>query len=423
MVVKAGHARGLLLTLLLALPRLLFAQEDTPAAPANWTLMLHVDQQKGSGFSDNELFMISRSLLIALQGTVRGTTIVESPESLPPASPGHLTSLATAAGANAWVWVEITADKDSTRLAVRSFDVLHAQSVIDQAVRREGRLSVFDLPFETWEDIAGLTRDRFRGAEVAGKFEGLPSAVITLKALPGTRIRVSQGPAVTADRDGNAEIALAFPAEYSLKATLAGYHDETQRLFLTANRKIEFAQKADSLWAVEGSLKDFGYPGFDVTRFIVPSFFWVRLGITTYLAGIALAGQSSSGTGDQGSVFSSNPLTNVLFQTGIYFTPKDQLFRLYGEAGIFFRVFHPLGAWPRLEPISWGGFQLTIGTEIAQGMSGAFFAEYTPMMYFTGIPNLFRASLGTYDPPPGWVFTPKAAISLLSFRVGYRWQL
>jgi len=52
--VKAGHARGLLLLLLLALPRLLFAQEEAPAAATHWTLMLHVDQVKGSGFSDND---------------------------------------------------------------------------------------------------------------------------------------------------------------------------------------------------------------------------------------------------------------------------------------------------------------------------------------------------------------------------------
>jgi hypothetical protein len=388
------------------------------------TLMLHVDQQGNSGFSENELLMISRSLHIALQGKLKGMTIVESPESTPPASPDHLTGLAVDAGASAWLWVDISADRDSTRLRLRSFDVSRNQPGIDQPLQRGERLTVFGLPFEKWDDVTGALLDAYPKAAETIPPGVRQSAVLTLKALPGTRI-VFAGTAavVTADADGRAEITLASPAPYSLRATHAGYHDETRSLFLSEDREIELPQKADSAWAVEASLKDFGYPGFDAAWFYVPSFLWVKLGFTTYALGLNLQSQSSNDSGSGGSVFSSSPLTNLVLQAGIYITPKDRLFRLYGEAGAFLRIFHDPGWVPRLEPISWGGFQLALGTEILPSHDGAFFLEYVPMVYFTPHSNLFQASIGTYNSPPGWIFTPAAAVNLLSFRAGYRWFL
>jgi hypothetical protein len=421
MVVRSS--RGLLLLLLLFIPRLLPAQEEATAAPAPLGMLLHVDQQEGAGYSDNELLMISRSLLIALQGKLKGMTIVESPQGTPTASPDQLTSQASAAGAEAWLWVEISADGDSTRLRVRVFDISRGQPGIDRAVDREGRLNVFGLPFEKWADLTDLLLGTYPAAAAAIPPEVPGSSVIMLKALPGTRIVLSGAPAVTVDADGRAEITLASPAPYSLRATRAGYHDERMNLFLTKNREIEIAQKANSVWAVEASLKDFGYPGFDAAWFYVPGLLWLRMGFTTYALGINLQGQSTSSSGGEGSVFSSSPLSNLILRAGVYLTPKDRLFRMYSEAGAFLRIFHDPGWMPRLEPISWGGFQLALGTEVSSSRGGAFFLEYLPMVYFTPRPNLFQASLGTDNNPPGWIFTPAAAISLLSFRAGYRWFL
>jgi hypothetical protein len=420
MVVK--HPLLLLAILLLSSP-LLPAQETAPSARSPLTLMLHVDQQAGSAFSDNELFMISRSLLIALQGKLKGMTIVESPESSPPTIPDHLTSLAAAEGADAWLWVDISASTDSTRLRLRSFEISRQRQGIDQTIGREGKLSVFALPFERWIDVTDLMLGEYPSAAATVPPESPRSAAITVRALPGTRIVFSGVPAVTVDADGRAEITLGVPAPYSLRATRDGYHDETRSLFLSEDREIEIAQKADFAWTVEATLKDFGYPGFDAAWFYVPSFLWLRMGFTTYALGLNLQSQSSSDSGSAGSVFSSNPLTNLVLQAGIYITPKDRLFRMYAEAGAFLRIFHDPGWQLRLEPISWGGFQLALGTEILPSHDGAFFLEYVPMVYFTPHSNLFRASIGTSDSAPGWIFTPAAAISLLSFRAGYRWFL
>jgi hypothetical protein len=428
MVVSQRHSGGLLLLLLL--PAMLFAQEQAAPAPTHRTLLLHVDQQPGVGLSDSELFMVSRSLLTALQSSAQETlTFVESPElaapaaSVPAATADHLTNLAKSVGADAWVWVQLAAEPAALRLRVRSFDLFDRQMTLDLSVGRERSLSVLDLPYEKWKDIVPPVLDAYQNAAGAAVSRARQTAVVTIRALPGTRIGARGGPAVTVDQDGFAQLTLASPAEYSLRAVLGGYGTETETLFLTASRKIDFDQKPSPQWAVEASLKDLGYPGFDLTRFLSPNMAWLRLGITTYGVGLALVSQSSDQNGSSGTVFTSNPLTNVVFQGGIYLSPDDQLFRFYYGFGCFLRVLHAPGLPVRLEPISWGGFQVTVGTEIGRTPTGRFFFEYTPMFYSVSMPSLFQASLGTDNAPPGWIFVSGSAISLLSFRVGYRWML
>jgi hypothetical protein len=414
-------SRGLLPLLLLLLPRMLAAQDSAPLPAAPRALLLHVDQ-RGSAFSDNDLFMISRSLMLSLQEREKRIAVVEPAQRVAPAAPERLTETAMSSGASAWLWVEISAGGEETRLRVRAFDIAREQAVVDQVVSRSGKLSVFDLPFEKWEDIGGLLRDTLRELANAGQQPGQGSAVVTLKALPGTRITAAGAPAVTADPDGNAQVLLRVPAEYLFVATLDGYHEETRRLFLAENAEIQFPQAPDSRWAVEASLKDFGYPGFDASWYIIPGLLWARLGLTTYIAGLTLQSDSNS-MGGTGSVFSSNPLTNLVLRAGIYLTAKDQLFRLYVEPGAFLRLFHSPNAGLSVEPVSWGGAQLSIGTEIAPSRGGAFFFEYAPMVYFAKDMMLFEASLGSDNNPPGWIFMQGAAVSLLSFRIGYRWFL
>jgi hypothetical protein len=432
MVVARRNATAALLLLLFLLPRLAAAQEGAPSdaapaagttSPAQWKLMLQVDQQHDGSLSEDELFMISRSLLVSLQDSLKGITFVASPERTRPALESHLGKLAESVSANGWLWVQLSVEAATTRLRVKSYDLTSGRTTITQGISREGRLTVFDLPFEKWQDLAGLVKDAYPVTPSSAITPGQRSALLEVKALPGSSVGIPGTPPVTADSDGIAELTLSTPAEYTVTATLDGYHEAKTRLFLAEDRTVELEQKADSTWSVEASMQDFGYPGFSARWFPTPGLFWVRAGLTTYLLGLDLRSQGSDST-DTGSVISSNPLTNISVAAGIYFTPKDRLFRGYAEAEIFLRVFHPPDITPRLEPVSGGGFRLAVGTELAPwAPQGAFFLEYTPTVYLTGLQSLFKASLGQYDIPPGWLFPPGAAINLLTFRVGYRWFL
>jgi hypothetical protein len=207
---------------------------------------------------------------------------------------------------------------------------------------------------------------------------------------------------------------LPGPGQYSLRATLSGYYPETSSFFAAGSKEITLTQAHASWWALDASLLEMGYPGFDVTRFMVPNSIYVKLGFTTYAVGLAFT---------ETNVVTNNPLTNVVLQTGIYLRPEDVLFRAYITIGTFIRIVHASDAPLEVDPLSWGGFLFSIGTEIGRSPRGRFFFEYQPMFYASSVPGLFQASFGTNDPPFGWSFSDKSAFNFLCFRVGYRWTL
>ena len=141
---------------------------------------------------------------------------------------------------------------------------------------------------------------------------------------------------------------------------------------------------------------------------------YVKLGITTYAVGLAFTDTQ---------VITRNPLTNLVLQAGIYLRPEDVLFRPYVNVGVFARIVYAPGTLVGIDPLSWGGVQLSVGTEIGRSPRGRFFFEYQPMLYAVSVPGLFQASFGAGDPPTGWSFSDKSAFNFLCFRVGYRWSL
>jgi hypothetical protein len=237
-------------------------------------------------------------------------------------------------------------------------------------------------------------------ADSEGLFDGPTSARLSIHARPGSTVKVAGGPEVTIGDDGITAVTLAAPAEYSLRATAPGFSPATQRVYVASDRDVTLPQDPGARWAVEGALADMADPGLSLSWFIVPDSVFVGLGATTYSFALALS---------QDEVFLSLPLTSAYLRMGFYLGQADSTFRVYTAIAQFFRIIHA--------PV-----YFVLGAEIARTYRGGFFLEYTPTIYPTRLPNLFRASLGAYDIPPGWVFTPDAALNLLTFRVGYRWM-
>jgi hypothetical protein len=72
----------------------------------------------------------------------------------------------------------------------------------------------------------------------------------------------------------------------------------------------------------------------------------------------------------------------------------------------------------RLDPLAPAGFEAVLGIETPIGASARFFAEYEPMLYSTATPELLRS---TQRSRAGWIFFSRAALQLLSSRIGIRW--
>ena len=416
-------ARALALaSLLLFLPVCGFAQQETQGPGRR--MLLHVEEGSGAGFSRNELIMISRSLMMSLQEQEAGIVVVSSPDGELRAADEKLGVLARTARADCWLSVALSGNDSATMFHARSFDLVSGNLVFDRTVRRDGRLSVLDLPFEKWTDIISLVRERYSvptgGSATAAALLASAEATsaveppeLTVHALPWTKVTVARGLSATTGSDGTVRIPIPSPGDFLVRAVLSDYYPSRQEVFITSSRSIQLVQEKASRWAVDGSLLGLQYPGVDLARFIIPNWVFVKLGCTTYLLGLALTGDA---------VFSNLPLTNIVVQAGAYFRPEDVGLRFYGTVGGFLRVLTPSGMGPLIDPLAPGGAQLSLGTEISGTSRGAFFFEWVPMLYFTTVTGLFQASFGNND-TFGWAFTSWGALSVFSFRIGYRWLL
>jgi hypothetical protein len=410
--------RWFLLSVLLAAAPFLDAQDQAPQVPRK--LLLHVEQAGGTGYSQNELLMISRSIMLSLQNAVGNIIVIESPDGQLPASGSRINELAQAAKADCWLWIGLSNRGKGTSVRVRSFDISTSEQTFDQALGRDARISVLDLPYEKWRDIASLISQRYapgagmHSAQLAppdAQAQSAPSgaAVLTIHALPGTVISEDGiGASATTGTDGTAQLRLPAPAEYSLRATLTNYHEAKEDLFLSSDRTIDIVQHLISRWALDFSMQDIESPGIDLSRFIVPNFLFVKLGFTTRLIGLALTNDA---------VFLNEPLTTFALQGGIYFRPEDVLFRFYGALGGFLRVRNPVQA-AYLDPLAPAGVQISLGAEIGAARHGGFFFEWEPTFYFALEPD-FQNSFGN-NGTAGWFFPSWGALDILTVRIGYR---
>ena len=418
-MVKTAARLGILVAVLIfcavfAAPSL-GAQDHALSAPRR--LLLHVEQADGTGYSQNELLMISRSIMLSLQNQVGGVIVIESPDEQLPASGSRINELAQAAKADCWLWIGLS---NTASIRARSFDILTSEQTFDQTLGRDARISILDLAYEKWRDLASLVSQKY-GPEAGTNHTASPApqsepprsdaVVLTIHALPGTVITDGNGASATTGPDGTAQMSLPAPAEYSLRATLTDYHVVREDVFLSSGRTVDMAQTPASRWAIDFSMQDVEHPGLDLSRFIVPNLLFVKIGLTTRLIGLALTNDA---------VFSNDPLTSFALQGGIYFRPEDVLFRFYGTVGAFLSLRTPLGAL-YLDPLAPGGVQISLGAEIGATEHGGFFFEWEPAFYFSPEPD-FQSSFGN-NGTVGWFFPSWGAFNILTVRMGYRWLI
>ena len=405
----------LVITFLLLLVATAHAQ-DTGAADtkAPRRLLLVVTRQVDGSLAANDLLMLSRSVQVQLQKATNEIVVVEPSEPVTDISAARLAEAAKVEGADSWLWVIAGGGWTTLKLAVQSFDLISNSLVLDSALAREGWQSPQDLAMETWDDIAQPLAGHFHMVTAAAVQQGPVLALLTITALPGTKITGLGGPALTADENGMTSREVSAPRQYTLRASLRGHAYVSKPVFVTSERVITLEQRQISSWAVDLSLQDRAYPGVALGWSPVPGVFTVKLGFTSYLVGIPL---------DSSGLLSSQPLTDLVLQADLYFSPVPEALRVYSGFGVYLRISHSASSLVSLDPLSFGGIKSILGVEFPVSSQGSLFMEYAPTAYFTAFPELLRASLGPGNSPPGWEFGTAVGINFLSFRAGWRWQL
>jgi len=404
----ARHAGTLLQPVFLALLVLLavpaWAQDSSTADMVPRRLLLTVTADPPTAFTPNELFMVSRSVLLRLQQASSEISAVESSS-----------EKAGDSGADSTLSLVVAGSWPALKVHAISRDMISQTTVLDATIQRDGWASSDNLADEDWNEIVGpLARSYHKVAAAATVETGPVLARLTIRALPGTLIFGPGGSKKLVGGDGTAFWDLSSDRTYSIRSRLLTYQPVSMGFFLNGDREIDLAQKKDAQWSFDASLMNLSTPRIGISGTLDPRGVFIRLGLSTSLLSIDLA---------SGGLLRSDPLSTLLLQVGLYLTPEDSFVRLYWGLGAFLRVATPEGATPYIDQLSPWGQSMILGGEMFRSARGAFFVEWTPTFYATDVPELLEAALGSGNAPTGWIFNAKSVEELLAFRIGYRWNL
>jgi hypothetical protein len=399
-----------------------FGQEHPAFPSVEHRVLLLVSIGGDAAEKAEELTLLSRSLLVALQTNpaveAAGTLLVDSLGSEVPSDDTGRAVIAREKGADGWLWIQVTQMNGSVHLGLRAVDLARPTEGLNAEMDMAGDILPLDVPALDWSPAAQKLVEGFgprEGDAPPTSAPGAPAntARVVVHARPGSTISVKGMPSVKVDAEGTATVTLPVPAEYTVRAAAPGFAPLTRELFVSFDRDVSMVQAPGARWSFAASLADFAYPGASLSWLFIPDWVFLTAGFTTYVAGLAF---------NQTDVISSSPLTNVTLLVGAYLAPADSALRPYVAVGGFLRAVDA-PVYVGLDPLSPGGLQLALGLEVAGKTPGRFFLELGPQLLATQYPSLLQASLGAGKLPPGWVFGTWGAADLLSLRVGYRWKL
>ena len=396
-----------LIIVILLLARVCFAQTSSEAANVPRRLLVSLEAQPESGFTALEAVILSKSLVLSLQEGLPGFRVIEyGPFAFPP-TPAARNDEAARRGADSWLWVAVSGSRGSPAIHVVSFDLLTQSTIIDQGFSAVQDLASADVSRVRWEMVVSLAREKYQPAVRR-------TVKLTIHAIPDTRISGLPGGPVLTSPYGAATVNLEAPSFYRVRATRAGYYPAQMELYVDADRDLQIPQQPGSSFSVEGSFFNALFIGGDAGFFLLPDTAFLKVGVTSFLVGLALSPDS---------LLYSFPLVHVNVQLGSYWSPEDAFLRWYTSVGGFLRVVLIPGFPPHLDAISPGGLQLNLGVEFPLAGRSRLFVEYVPMLYLSAMTDLFLDSLGPNSVPFGYAPVSFGAFDFANIRFGVRWML
>lgn len=391
-----------------------FAQQGGEPAKDPRRLLVAVEAAPAAGYSGGETAILAKSLALALRDAVSDIRVIEYGAASFPSLAEARNREALRLGADAWLLVSISGDRRAPTLRALSWDLGAQAMVLDRSFSRDGEIAGLNAASEHWDDVVSLVRETYH----AGPPLNLPkmerrAAALTIHALPGTSITGLPGGPVIASSFGVATANLEAPSSYRLRAVLYGYEPAEKEVFLDADEDVQISQKPSAILAVDTGFFNALFLEGGVGVFFIPDTAFLKFGVTSFLLGLSMSQDSSA---------YSFPLMHLNLQVGWYFLPVDSLFRVYATIGGFFRVVFLPDFPARVDALSPGGVQVGIGAEIAIAGRSRFFFEYVPMLYLSGLADLFQDTFSTGN-APGFIPLPFGALNYLNARFGLRWLL
>jgi hypothetical protein len=399
-----------------------FAVLPVAAEKAPRRLIVAVESKGGDVYTEAELLQLSRSLMAAIQASDTEILLLDWGSDPFPSEKPEAVEEAVKRTADCWLLVTIGGGRKSPALAIRSYDVLIRNNVIEGKLQLDGAFELPDPPAETWKKLVGMIAGAFPPLDTDQPLKIVIAdrpalwtkdlATLTLHAVPGTVVEGLDGGVRTIGEDGTLKESVRSPATYLLTATHPGQLTLDTTVYLESDREITLDQHRRARWSVDAGLFGMSFPHAEGSYFIVPGWLYVRAGLMTYIAGLAFS---------EDRIFWSSMLSTISAGFGTYaFFPQESVFRPYVGAGALLRIAHHADFFG-IEPVAPAAFQFTLGFEISPWPRSRFFLEWLPTEYPTAYPDVFAASM-----PRGsnaMVFLPYAVLDMGGFRIGWRWML
>ncbi|PKL10147.1 MAG: hypothetical protein CVV51_00070 [Spirochaetae bacterium HGW-Spirochaetae-7] len=253
------------------------------------------------------------------------------------------------------------------------------------------------------------------------RIEGHPGTVITGQTGKD-RGGLAEGGLVIPD-SGFLEIPLRVPGTYPWRATSKGAYPE-RGYFGALEQGVSLAipRRPIRPWSLEAGLYMGQFPDFWAIRSLGDDRWFLRIGLTQFLAGIYLVDEEY-GT-ETPSVLLSLPLVQPGLGFGGYLLPRDAYVRPYWNLGAFARLLFIKDLSPRFDPVAPMGTMAALGGEWAISGRAAVFFEFGPAFYPFCDGFLMAASRGSSDSGPMWTLRADTwFLELPVMRLGARFSL
>ncbi len=414
LVVRNGYILFFLLFFCIT-PWTLLSQEDAGGTEAALDetssprrMVVYFMPQPPAGFSERERILLYESLILSLSRASDDVLLLESPMRGGPPDIEDKNNLTLELTGDAWMTVSVSGSMESLSVSVETYDLVTREEFA-------GRFGPFeeveyrDLERRFWEPLEELPGRLFH--RVSNKTK------VTFTGVPGTKVYGFTEEAAVIDESGRLEFNLGNPSLFDYRAEIWNYYPVEGEFYLEQEPvEIDLAQEAGTRIGFDVYLYNLCFPSVNFIFYIVPNYFFVKAGITSYMIGLHLGSDSDESTPP---VFPSIPLNDIGIQIGTYINKEDQFIRLYGGIGAFTRLIVPEGFFG-LDPLMPFGAYPIVGVEMSSLLKLRFFLEYTPTFYYSPRPDWFLASTNN-DGDMG-IFIPLevGAIDFLVFRVGVR---
>jgi len=319
------------------------------AEPRQLRLLLSVESSSPGAWSAMDSLSFEKSIALALR-SIAGLTVIENTQ--PPRDTSGLEEAAQTQEADCWLRAEFSGGRDSPVVRVQLYDLAAKAMRVDRTVSMEAALDARSAAHERWYDLVDSVSESYPTVSAVSARPGEPRGILlTLHALPGTRITGAPGGPITAGPEGTARLVMREAAACALHAELTGYFPAERTVFVDADRDLYLPQEPRSLLSVETGFENAFSPSLAAVFAIVPDLAWVRCGVTAFGFGLAL---------DETQAVKSIPLWNLSLQAGMYVLPADSPVRPYAGLGPFVRLVQLPGAALRADPISPAGIQAAL---------------------------------------------------------------